>query len=116
LTVDLLTGDAAPPELVNSAIRTEIRHRVEYFPIHLAREGVAVAAVRDARLTVSFELNAVVRDQEARALRIPFAATVQITDDRGVQHEGIYRDTWVGDTKEPKPRGRRWWRFWEPAT
>jgi hypothetical protein len=115
LNADLLTGDAAPPELVDSHVSVSIRARIAYLPRHLEAEGVSIDSVEQAQLRLRFDLDGVVRDPVSRVIRIPFVAEVRIRDDRGIEHVGSYQDTWLGDCKEPKPRGRRWRRFCEPA-
>ena len=113
---DLLTGNASPPELVSPAVLSSIQGRVERFPRHLVAEGADPAKVREATLTIRFDIE---EHQFLRsfggALSMPFSAVVRILDDRGVEHSGEYRDSWVAEPREPRPRRRRWWQLWRRA-
>ena len=113
---DLISGSASPPELLSPPVLESIQHLVGWFPRNLEAEGTDPTKVREATLTIRFDIE---KHQFLRrfggALSVPFSAEVRILDDRGVEHSGEYRETWVADPREPSPRRRHWWQFWRHA-
>jgi hypothetical protein len=113
---DLFSGAAVPPELALPPVLESTRARVGWFPRHLEAERADPAKVREAKLVITFEIE---KHEFLRrfggALSVPFSVEVRILDDRGVEHVGEYRDSWVAEPKEPAPRRRRWWQFWRRA-
>jgi hypothetical protein len=116
LQADLISGAASPPDLASDPVLESIQGRVAWFPSHLEAEGADPAKVREAKLTIRFEIQKHQFLQRfGGALSVPFSAEVRVLDDRGIQHVGEYRDSWVAEPWEPAPRRRRWWQFWRRA-
>ncbi len=63
LQADLLSGNASPPELVSPPVLASIQGRVEWFPRHLEAEGADPARVREAMLTIRFDIEELAETQ-----------------------------------------------------
>jgi hypothetical protein len=96
LRVDLLTGDAEPAALVVPLVRASLDTFVAWLPGKLGEYGVRRGSVREATLSIRFDLARLAVDALAR-IRVPFECMVEITDDRGIIHVGTVRDGWSID-------------------
>lgn len=100
LRVDLLTGDAEPAALVVPLVRASLDTFVSWLPGKLGEHGVRPASVREATMSIRFELARLAVDENGR-VRVPFECVVEITDDRGIIHLGTVRDGWSIDRPAP---------------
>lgn len=94
LRVDLLTGDAEPAALVVPLVRASLDTFVAWLPGTLGEHGVRRESVREATMSIRFDLARLEVDGLAR-IRVPFECVVEITDDRGIIHVGTVRDGWA---------------------
>ena len=102
LTVDLLTGDAQPPELLVPDVEKGVRWYVRQFPDMVVRSNSDMAFVKQATLTVSFDTSvARRRGFLSHQLASPYVCRVQITDDRGRVYEGVKSGWFASDKPQP---------------
>lgn len=100
LRVDLLTGDAEPAALVVPLVRASVDTFVAWFPGKLGEHGVRRESVREATMSIRFDLVRLAVDA-SRRIKVPFECVVEITDDRGIIHVGTVRDGWSIDMPAP---------------
>ncbi|HEX5872242.1 MAG TPA: hypothetical protein VFY65_17560 [Longimicrobium sp.] len=100
LRADLLTGDAEPAALVVPLVRASLDTFVAWLPGKLREHGVRRESVREAAMSIRFDLAHLEVDAGTR-IRVPFECEVEITDDRGIIHVGTVRDGWSIDKPAP---------------
>ena len=97
MTVDLLSGAAAPAELVRPPVDESIAARVRWFPSLLASEGIDPAVVREGRMRIVFDTAHCVAHDPVDGYAVsemPFDCWVTLVDDRGRTHEAHFRRQW----------------------
>ena len=97
LTVDLLTGAAAPAALTAPPVEEPIAARVRWFGSLLASEGIEPAVVRAARMRIVFDTARCVAHAPVGGYAVsemPFDCWVTVQDDRGRTHEAHFRRQW----------------------
>jgi hypothetical protein len=128
LTIDFMTGDAGPPELLREPIAEMPRWYVKRFWDMLASSGSDRALVRSASLTLKFDLSlSRSRPVPAKALLLPVAAdylkhtgitrieetpyrcNVSIVDIRGKEYSACFQDWWHVERCRYVAPVRRWW-------
>jgi hypothetical protein len=114
LSVDLMTGRAAPRALLWGPVGASLADHVQWFPQLLVGQGVEPSAVAMGRMNVLFRpQQRSVHTGFANAWAIPFECVVTLGDDRGKLHEGRVQDSWIVDDSFAPPRWLRsiyWWR------
>jgi len=107
LTVDILTGMAAPRELMTAPVRESIEARVRWFPKLVAAHDTEMRYVSSARMTVSYDLS---RRRPARYApgcdESPYSCLVEIEDDRGKVWSAELVDWWFPEPVSPGGRTR----------
>jgi hypothetical protein len=97
MTVDLLSGAAAPTELVESPVDESLAARRRWLPRLLASEGIDPALVREARMRIVFDTGHCVAHAPVDGYAVsemPFDCWVALVDDRGTTHEAHFRRQW----------------------
>ncbi len=97
MTVDLLSGEAGPAELIAPPVDESIAARLRWFPSLLAAEGIDPSVVRAARMRIVFDTArcAAHPPVEGYAVsEVPFDCWVTIRDDRGTTHDAHFRRLW----------------------
>ena len=97
MTVDLLTGEAGPPELVGPPVDESIAARRPSFPSLLAAQRIDPAVVREARMRVVFDTarcTAPARVDGYAVSEVPFDCWVTVLDDRDRTHTAHFRRRW----------------------
>lgn len=94
LRVDLLTGEAEPAALVVPLVRASLDTFVAWLPGKLGEHGVRRESMREASMTIRFDLARLAVDAQAR-IQVPFECVVEITDELGIIYVGTVRDTWA---------------------
>jgi hypothetical protein len=102
LEVDLLTGQATPPELLSDQVRVGIRRSVSDLPRLVKASGSDTTFVRAARLQVSFDITETAPNSPAVLTKaFPYVVSVTIEDDRGKTYEAVLNDSWAPDAASP---------------
>ncbi len=104
LTVDLLTGRAKPPALLAPDVARSVAWYSNNFPDLVRRSGSDISFVREARMTVSFDIS--VRRPRYRGDRLPespYRCDVLITDDRGKQFAASVSGWWYPENPRRTP-------------
>lgn len=99
LRVDLLTGAAEPAALVVPLVRASLDIHVAWLPGMLRERGVRLEQLREATLSVRFDLSRLSALAAGRVM-VPLECEVEITDDRGIIHVGTVRHEWAVETGE----------------
>src|SRR2546426_2261332 len=89
LTVNLLTGEAGPPELVGPPVDAAIAARLPSFPSLLASQRVDPGVVRDARMRIVFDTARCTAPAGVEGYivsEVPFDCWVTLIDDRNRTH------------------------------
>ena len=103
LKVDLLTASAEPVELLPAPVFGSVNAYCADFPSFLVRSGADLSFVRAAQMTVSYDLSQVRPAQSApQFLESPFICSVEIIDDRGIQHTGSVSGWWYPEPASPQ--------------
>jgi hypothetical protein len=102
LAVDLLTGEAGPPQLLTPEVRDSIAGYVRQFPTLVRRHDTDMRYLLRARMTVAFDLS---RKRPVRHApgceESPFVCVVEIEDDRGKVWSARVEDWWYPESGEP---------------
>lgn len=95
LTIDFVSGQARPSELLQAPISEVPSRYTKFFWDLVERHGSDRALVRDASLILRFDI-AVERPHRTvpKFAESPFACDVQITDVRGVKYLVAHFDGW----------------------
>ena len=110
LNVDLLTGEAGPPELVAPPVDESIAARLRWFPSLLRSQRIDPSAVRTAHLRVVFDTARCTAPTEFNGYKVsemPFDCWVTLLDDRDRTHAAHFRRWWafsVGGPEFGSPR------------
>ncbi|MDQ3820425.1 MAG: hypothetical protein M3362_22465 [Acidobacteriota bacterium] len=119
LQVNLLTGEASPPELLPQVVRDAIASRIAWFPDLLSSHGIPMSVVSSATMLLRFmpEKRSDIQYPDAPpTFEFPFVCEVKIVDDRSKQHVGIVNDSWWVEERPWSPsENHRWWQFWKRA-
>ena len=89
LQADLLTGTVEPslPLWSWSTVRRIFRSAHQNFPDDIAKEGGSIRTVSQARIRISFDLDATrPKEDNSDIAETPYVVEVTILDDRGVSH------------------------------
>lgn len=114
LTIDFVSGEAEPSGLLQEPISQVPSRYTEFFWELVQRHGSDRSLVRDASLTVKFDLSV------ERPVRVapqfkhsPFTCDVQITDIRGVDYRAHFDGWWYPErTDTPEPGTGLRFRIW----
>lgn len=99
LTVDLLTGEAGPAELLTKKVLRPVQAYCSDFPNFLARCGAHLDLVKSASMVVSFDLSQVrLYELNPKLVESPFRCEVRICDDRGKLHSAVVSGWWFPET------------------
>jgi hypothetical protein len=119
LKVDLLSGEAGPPELIRVPVDTSISDRVRWFPSLLTSQGIDPAVVRQAAMRIVFDVARCTAPETYSGYTVsemPFDCWVTLLDDHGRTHTGHFRRDWAfsrdGVEFEPPRRPSVWQRLW----
>ncbi len=114
LSVDLLSGQALPRQLLWGPVEASVAAYVAWFPRLLASQKIDPSTLRSATMTIVFRpQDRFAHHRFATAWEIPFECVVTLADGRGELHEGRVRDYWIVDDSVMPPRWLRsayWWR------
>ena len=135
LQVDLLSGVAGPPALLDGPLVASVARYREWLPKLVASHSVRPEAVVAAGMTLRIGIQRASDDIGFRGhVEVPYECVVTLTDDRGKEHVGGTRGWWSAHRDGPpplvrewphprtsaapraRPRGTRpWWKFWARA-
>jgi hypothetical protein len=102
LTVDFLSGRAAPASLLTPAVRDSVEGYAEWFPKQLKSERTSLEYVRAARMTIAFDLRIQREVRHAPGyFESPYVCRVEIEDDRGKLWAAELRDWWYPESSSP---------------
>jgi hypothetical protein len=96
MTVDLLTGEAGPTELVGPPVDESIAARVRWLPSLLASQRIDPAVVREARMRIVFDTSfcATTSVEGYTVTEVPFDCWVTLLDDHNQTHTTHFRRVW----------------------
>jgi hypothetical protein len=95
LKIDFVTGQAGPPELLQEPVSEVPSRYLELFWDLVQCHGSDRALIRDASLTLMFDLTVERPLRVATHLReSPFSCDVQIVDVRGVEYSAHFDGWW----------------------
>ncbi len=100
LRVNLLTGEAEPPELLVAPVRRSVKWYCDDFPGLVARSGSDSRFVQAAELRVSFDLSMSRPTKWSGLAESPYVCEVEITDDRGKLYVGKNEGWWFPERPE----------------
>ena len=119
MNVNLLTGEAGPPELVAPPVGESIAARLRWFPNLLVSQRIDPAVVREARMRIVFDTArctspATVDDYAVS--EVPFDCWVTLLDDQNRTHAAHFQRWWpfsvdgvdLGPTRRPSIWRRLW--------
>ena len=114
LTIDFVSGQAGPSELLQEPISEVPSRYTKFFWDLVQRHGSDRSLVRDASLTVKFDLSV------ERPVRLapqfkhsPFTCDVQVTDVRGVDYRAHFDGWWYPErTDTPESDSGLRFRIW----
>jgi hypothetical protein len=115
LTMDLVKGEAGPPELLAEPI-SELPARETKWFWHLVKvHGSDRSLVQSATLTLRFDI-AIQRPHQSapQFVESPYSCDVRITDTRGKDYVAHFDGWWYPERfQRPKSESfRPWWKFW----
>jgi hypothetical protein len=116
MSVDLLSGEAGPPELIAPPVGDSIAARVRRFPSLLVSQRVDPSVVREARMRIVFDTagcTAAAPVDGYTVSEIPFDCWVTLLDDHGQTHTAHFRRRWAfsdGGAEFGMPRRPSIWR------
>ena len=95
VSIDLLKETIDPPELTLPELTRSLAFYRTWLPTLLDNNGLDPSAIRAATIIITFNYSRVRRSVSAPTEQVPeFTCKVQLTDDRGVQHEAEPTDWW----------------------
>lgn len=114
LTIDLVSGQGGPPELLREPI-SDLPVRYSNWFLRLVKSsGSDRSYVRSATLTLRYD-TATQRRHEATSefLESPYWCDVFVTDTRGKQYTASFSGWWYPEKmKAPSLADPPWWKFW----
>jgi hypothetical protein len=112
LTINLMTGEAAPPELLRAPVSEVPARYSKWFWDLVERQGSDRAYVRSATLNLRYDIatqRPVARNPEF--VESPYVCNVRVTDSRGKEYVAHF-DGWWYPERQSKQKNRRWWELW----
>lgn len=95
LEIDLLSGEARPPELLIPPVRQSVTFYCTDFPNIVERSGADMSFVAAARLKLEFDISVSQPIHRGSPLALsPYVCTTTIEDDRGKIYESVLRGSW----------------------
>jgi hypothetical protein len=119
LTIDLITAEAGPPELLQEPVSYLPERYASWFSRLVETHGSDRSLIDSATLTLRYDL-AVQRlhsptHSGSEFIESPYACEVVIKDNRGKIYSAHFKGWWFPERMEPiKNEPRRWWKFWHP--
>ena len=113
LTVDLLSGEAGPEELLTEPVKRAVASYVLRFPDLVRSSGSDRQLVTSAMLTLKFDTSISNARRRLPEPESPYVCTVRIQDDLGKVYETRLTGWWYPETsRRPTlvPSKRRLWR------
>jgi hypothetical protein len=110
LTIDFVTGYAAPVELLQEPISEIPARYTDFFWNLVKRQGSDRSCVKAAALTLHYDIDTQrPLHRNPKITESPYVCDVRITDDRGITHTSHFEAWWYPERlSQPAP----WWRFW----
>jgi hypothetical protein len=116
LSIDLLSGEAGPEELLAHPVGPRVAWYVQGFEDLVSRSGSDPALVSSAILELKFDTSVSHTRMRSPEPESPYVCTVRIVDDRGKTYESRLTGWWYPE-KSPKDsrrgrKGRSFRPFW----
>jgi hypothetical protein len=114
LTIDFVTNEVKPPELVADPISEVPARYIKWFWDSVDRQGSDRSYVQAARLTLRFDI-ATQRPHSSLpgCMESPYHCDVTVTDDRGKRYDAHFEGWWYPERLgEIASEARPWWKFW----
>jgi len=114
LLVNLISGSATPPELLEPPVNAAVQRYVERLPELVRSHKSDPALIRSAGLTLHFDLTRLrPHFKLPDIVEAPYPCEVVLTDDRGKEYCAYFSGWWFPEPPEPIIRERHpWWAFW----
>jgi hypothetical protein len=111
LTIDFITGQAGPPELLAKPVSEVPSRYVQFFWDLVQRHGSDRAYVQSATLSLRYDLAVQRATKRGPAfLESPYACEVHIMDTRGKRYAACLNGWWYPERLHPSDfRAHRWW-------
>jgi hypothetical protein len=111
LTIDLLTGQAGPPELLAKPVSEIPSRYVPFFWDLVQRHGSDRAYVQSAMLSLRYDLAVQrVTKRGSAFIESPYTCEVRITDTRGKHYLAHFEGWWYPERLHPSDlKAHRWW-------
>lgn len=112
LEIDLLNNYSEPSILITEAIQKSIESYVSWLPKLVNDSGSDINLVKEAKLTIEFDLNkSRICQYDPECTENPYHCVSTITDDRGKEYRYECKDWWfpealVIEEKEPTLRSK----------
>ena len=116
MKVNLLPGEAGPPELVGPPVDESITVRVRWFPALLASQRLDLRVVRQAQMCIVFDTphcTAPAAFNDYTVSEIPFDCWVTVLDDHDRTHAAHFRRWWPFSVDAPEFHRRRRRSIWQ---
>jgi hypothetical protein len=103
LEIDILKGISRQNVAPNSWVSSMITAMPKVFDRDVQSEGGSIQTVKDAKMTLSFDLNRHRPNSNFPALtEYPYTLAVTITDDRGIDHAQTLTGWWFEEPQRSK--------------
>jgi hypothetical protein len=114
LTIDFVTGEGGPAELLAEPIAEIPARYSQFFWDLIQRHGSDRSLVKNATLTLRYDIarkRSLYRDAEV--FESPYICDVRVTDTRGKDYVAHFESWWYPELREePIKELNLWWKFW----
>jgi hypothetical protein len=118
LTIDFVTGEAGPPELLLEPISEVPTRYTKWFWEMIQRQGSDPSLVHSAKLTLKFDITmerpAAIAPEFQES---PYECNVLIKDSRGKDYTAHFAGWWFPERHDlPGRKAQPWWNVWAWAS
>ena len=108
LSVDVLAGSAAPPELLHGPIGEAVGDYCRWFPKLLASHQSSLEYVSRVAMSVRFDLSRAWQDKHSGSVHAPYVCRVVIEDSRGRPWTAELRGSWSSEPPSTTLSASKW--------
>jgi hypothetical protein len=109
LTIDFMTGEGQPADLLRDPISELPRRYTKMFWNLVARSGSDRSLVQSAKLTLKYDLRSDRPGPLPQATQSPYTCEVSILDIRGKGYAAYFSGWWHVEKSNSPLHARRWW-------
>jgi hypothetical protein len=113
LTIDFVSGEAGPQELLADPISAVPGRYTQFFWDLVKRQGSDRSCVKTAILTLKYNLNAErARRRNSRVMESPYVCDVLITDIHDKNYGAHFQSWWYPEGQVQRKDKSPWWKLW----